>query len=107
MITGLIPIYLMKLNEEDWNEVVQAEFYIIEKTNEYILEERNGVHTYTVLKDGVTIFFSINNYDAKAAGLSGTYEDFYEYKNGDIINIISPNKEKLKGFCGWINRLTH
>lgn len=107
MITGLIPIYLMKLNEEDWNEVVQAEFYIMEKTNEYILEERNGVHTYTVLKDGVTIFFSINNYDAKAAGLSGTYEDFYEYKNGDNINIISPNKEKLKGFCGWINRLTH
>ena len=82
--------------------------YII-KTNEYILEERNGLHNYTVVKDGVTIFFSINNYDAKAAGLSGTYDDFYEYKNVNETssNIISPNKEKLKGFCGWINRLTH
>ena len=36
------------------------------------------------------------------------YDDFYEYSDeSNKTYIISLNEAKLKGFCGYINRLTH
>ena len=62
-------------------------------------------------------------------GLTGNYDDFFEVGGRpvpsddddeaaaagtaagescgvDLYRIVSINQEKLKGFCGWINRLT-
>ena len=53
--------------------------------------------------------FSIDTYDSKAAHLIGTYDDFFTYTNLDTNeqSIISPNEEKIKAFCAYINRLTN
>ena len=52
--------------------------------------------------------FSIEPYNSKADGLNGNYDDFFLYtdlkKNEKYI--ISPNEEKIKAFCAYINRLT-
>lgn len=106
------PVYIMFLNlDNDYQEVKEADAKITEKLNEYIETGKKGLVQYieNIEDDVNSINFSINNYDSKKAGLQGEYNDFYEYT--DNINnknlIISMNKEKIKGFCGWINRLTH
>lgn len=106
------PVYIMFLNlDNDYQEVKEADAKITEKLNEYIETGKKGLVEYieNVEDDVNSINFSINNYDSKKAGLQGEYNDFYEY-NDNMNNkslIISMNKEKIKGFCGWINRLTH
>jgi len=110
------PVYIMFLNtDNDYQEVKEADAKITEKLNEYIENGKKGLVQYieNIEHDKFSINFSINNYDSKKAGLQGEYNDFYEYTNNkndaknNKINIISMNKEKIKGFCGWINRLTH
>jgi len=110
------PVYIMFLNlDNDYQEVKEADAKITEKLNEYIETGKKGLVQYieNIEDDKFSINFSINNYDSKKAGLQGEYNDFYEYtdnKNNTKNNknlIISMNKEKIKGFCGWINRLTH
>ena len=110
------PVYIMFLNtENDYQQVKEADAKITEKLNEYIENGKKGLVQYieNIEDDKFSINFSINNYDSKKAGLQGEYNDFYEYtdnknntKNTKNL-IISMNKEKIKGFCGWINRLTH
>ena len=101
------PIFLMLNNKEGYNRVIDADSYLTDKTNQYISEERKDMVKYTILKEDNTVLeFSIYKFDYKSAGLSGTYDDFYEYRIENNTHIVSPNKEKLKGFCGWINRLT-
>jgi hypothetical protein len=106
------PVYIMFLNlENDYQEVKEADAKITEKLNEYIETGKKGLVQYieNIEDHDKSINFSINNYDSKKAGLQGEYNDFYEY-NDNMNNknlIISMNKEKIKGFCGWINRLTH
>ena len=51
------------------------------------------------------ISFSINTFNYKH--LQGEYNDFYSLTTSDgITYTISTNETKLRGFCGWINRLT-
>jgi hypothetical protein len=51
-------------------------------------------------------------------GLTGNYDDFYEIglraedevgdglvDESNLFRLLSTNHEKLKGFCGWINRI--
>ena len=111
------PVYIMFLNtDNDYQEVKEADAILTEKLNEYIETGKKGLVQYIENIEGdnkYSINFSINNYDSKKAGLQGEYNDFYEYTNhknntkNNTNNIISMNKEKIKGFCGWINRLTH
>jgi hypothetical protein len=110
------PVYIMFLNtENDYQQVKEADAKITEKLNEYIESGKKGLVQYieNIEHDKFSINFSINNYDSKKAGLQGEYNDFYEYTDNkndaknNKTNIISMNKEKIKGFCGWINRLTH
>jgi len=117
------PVYIMFLNlDNDYQEVKEADAKITEKLNEYIETGKKGLVEYIENIENIentdndnfnSINFSINNYDSKKAGLQGEYNDFYEYidnMNNTNYNkslIISMNKEKIKGFCGWINRLTH
>ena len=55
-----------------------------------------------------SIVFTVNTFNYTKMGLQGEYKDFYELiLEADGKNItISANEEKLRGFCGWINRLT-
>ena len=102
----MTTLYAMIINHDDYNKVEPTELYITEALNEYIATEQDTLVNYTS-KCAVPVTFTINKYNYTAAGLSGTYDDFYEYTKNDIKFIISFNKEKLCGFCGWINRLTH
>ena len=99
-------LYMMVVNYDTRNKVVPAELYITEALNIYISTGQYELVTYTSnCKEPVK--FSIKKYNYIAAGLSGTYDDFYEYSDEERkAFIISFNKEKLCGFCGWINRLT-
>ena len=61
-------------------------------------------------QDNITqraLVFSINTFNYKKMSLQGTYDDFYELNSHTgKTYIISYNKDKLFGFCGWVNRLT-
>ena len=100
-----MALYMMKENEMQYNEVVEADKYIGNILDEYIASGKKGFATYTVVQDGNNINFSLKEYDA--VGLKGNYDDFYEYRDADDkLTLVSYNKEKLRGFCAYINRLT-
>ena len=53
------------------------------------------------------IIFSINIFNYKKSGLQGTYDDFYQLNNHNgKTYFLSYNKDKLYGFCGWVNRIS-
>jgi hypothetical protein len=98
------PVFLMKINPEGYNTVDLAAPFLTEKMNLYIDTHKKGAVEYTDPQTDNA--FTLNNFDA--AGLKGIYDDFYTYTNVDEKNtIVSLNEIKLKGFCGYINRLTH
>ena len=98
------PVFLMKINTEGYNTVDLAAPFLTEKMHLYIDTQQEGAVEYT--DPHTEIAFILNNFDA--AGLKGIYDDFYTYTNVDEKNtIVSLNEIKLKGFCGYINRLTH
>lgn len=101
------PVFMLIVDKDDYNKVIHASECVTQKTNEYIEEERDELVNYTIYVNDRIINFSINKYDSVTAGLQGTYNDFYEYKDEKNTFLLSTNEEKLKGFCGWINRLTH
>jgi len=55
-----------------------------------------------------SLVFTIDTFNFINLKLQGEYKDFYELKIQPYGTnyIISANEEKLRGFCGWINRLT-
>lgn len=107
-------VFMMIQNPKGYNTVVQAKDYIAEKVQEYRTTEYRTTHekdeiNYTVTKDTILIQFSIKKYDSAAGGLKGNYDDFYVYTNNATNEeniIVSPNEDKIKGFCAYINRLT-
>jgi len=102
----MTTLYMMIFSHDTHNKVMPAELFITDALNAYINTGQEGLVNYKN-NDTDPVTFSINKYNYVAAGLSGTYDDFYEYTEGEEKFIISFNKEKLCGFCGWINRLTH
>ena len=101
-------VYMMIVDSEtDYNKVITAPEEITEKTNEYIDTKKEDLFYYSTS--------TIKKFNAVAAGLQGTYPDFYEYKeqeegkdtSSSVAFILSTDKEKLKAFCAYINRLTH
>lgn len=102
----MTSLYMMIVSYEAPNKIIPAELYVTDALNAYINTGQEELVNYTS-KGKEPVTFSINKYNYVAAGLSGTYDDFYEYTEGKKNKfIISFNKEKLSGFCGWINRLT-
>ena len=52
------------------------------------------------------IIFSITTFNYTKMGLQGIYDDFYQLNNHDGKRYyISHNRDKLYGFCGWVNRI--
>jgi len=78
-----------------------------DNTKQYIYDGDNiSMDDYTPSCSSAVIF-SINTFNYKRLSLNGVYDDFYELNNHNgKTYIISKNEDKLKGFCGWINRLT-
>jgi hypothetical protein len=100
-------VYVMLFNRQlGRNEVVFARDYQREAFNDYVNNNRSGKVDYTA-KNDATIKFSIDNFDYKNMGLQSNYDDFYHFIREDNIKyIMSTNEEKLRGFCGYINRIT-
>ena len=121
------PAFMMLLNPSGYNSFLPAPYYISEKLNEYITTNRVGKVEYTIIPEEEddkykTIHVTINNFDSVAAGLSGEYHDFYEccitvlicfnirsalIREKKEFNYVSLNEDKLRNFCGYINRLTN
>ena len=111
-------MFIMIFSNDTYNKVIPFKDFIphdnvLDLINDYILNDHiakgNSKKTqYNVNMYNNTIFvFSMNKYDYQSTGLLGNYDDFYEYSDAsNKTYIVSPNKEKLKGFCGYINRLT-
>lgn len=85
---------MMKYNPTGYNSIVKLPETISAKF-------ANFLHSET---DSTDLFMK---YDSVAAGLKANYDDFYIYKNLNEQTIISANEEKIKAFCGYINRLTN
>ena len=112
----------MYYDEKKERQVIKkTEDYQVEKLSEYIraLADKevidyavDNIKEYTVTSsEGLEpIIFTINTFNYIKLGLQSEYKDFFEIKVQQPINettyIISPNEETLRGFCGWINRLT-
>jgi len=110
----------MLISPDSYNKVIPFTEYnpdehVLEILRGYISSGVSGKKQYTLYKD--TMRFAVNKYNYRQTGLQGNYDDFYEYTleinkpdvNKPGINksyIVSPNEEKLRGFCGYINRLT-
>ena len=102
----MTTLYIMIISHDTQNKVIPAELYLTETLHAYINTGQEELVNYTS-KGKEPINFALNKYNYVTAGLSGTYDDFYEYTEGEQKFIISFNKEKLCAFCGWINQLTN
>jgi hypothetical protein len=84
------------------NKVVNSYSYQKEALNDYIDNHITEEKQYNPSPD---IKFKITKF--KANILSGEYDDFFTLiRDNDTSSIISKNKDKLKKFCGYINRIT-
>ncbi len=94
-------VFILMYNPSGYNSVIRVNKAISEKVEDYI---KLPDPKTTVVYDN----FSLNKYDSVVAGLKGNYEDFYTLTDLDTheSSIISPNEEKIKAFCAYINRLT-
>lgn len=102
MINTNMNVFMMKFNPFGYNTVEEMSENISEEFANFIKTPPDNANE------------SIQNvlfikYDSVAAGLKGNYDDFYIYINPatNEKSIISTNKEKIKAFCGYINRLTN
>lgn len=107
-------MFIMIFSNDSYNKVMPFKEFIpqdnvLELINDYINNEVSVKKQYNVnINNNTIIKFSMNKYDYISTGLQGNYDDFYEYS--DELNktyIVSHNEKKLKGFCGYINRLTN
>lgn len=119
----IIPAFIMLINPTGYNSFMPAPYYISEKLNDYINTNKKGKVEYIIIPEedvNKSIHIIINNFDYVNAGLKGEYNDFYEYiitqftnikpdliREKKVINYISLNEDKLRNFCGYINRLTN
>lgn len=113
--------FMMIMNPTGYNSFIPAPYYISEKLNDYINANKKGEVEYIIIpeEDEIkSIRIIINNFNYVKAGLKGEYNDFYECsislsfgynksRDKKEFNYISLNEDKLRNFCGYINRLTN
>jgi len=107
-------MFIMMFNNDTYNKVIPFKEYnimdnVLVAINEYIDNKISEKKNYILNENTNSVIkFSINKYDYMSTGLQGNYDDFYEYTDAfNKFYIISRNEDKLKGFCGYINRLTN
>lgn len=95
-------VYIM-INATSCRKVVEAYDYQQIALNNYI---DHGLVDLVEYGTDTEVCFSIGPFDYKKAGLSGEYDDVYNFiKEDATIFLISRNLEKLNGLCGFINRI--
>ena len=92
-------VFEMKYNQELGRQIINvANIYHTRKLLEYIS-----------LPTQQQIDYTIKPFDYTSMKLQGIYDDFYVLINNtsaEETSILSVNEDKLRGFCGWINRIT-
>ena len=73
-------------------------------------DDTSGRHVVTKATDEI-LETPLRPFDYVTLKLNGVYDDFYELGEAGttgftMYRVLSKNHEKLKGFCGWINRIT-
>jgi len=93
---------IIPLMEDISEEVIN--YIKLNKQTKYLIPNTN-TNKDTNNKDT----YSISSYNSSADGLRGNYDDFYNLININTgkQTIISPNEDKIKNFCAYINRLTN
>ena len=82
-------------------QVQEARWYQKEGLDTFISLARDS---YYYNRDGYK--FTVKKYDSVTAGLKGDYRDCYEIVREDQSTfLISYNSEKMRGLCGFINRV--
>ena len=115
-----MTVFMMVFNPTGYNNVVPLIEYFSEQVSnsiESFVEEsitqgppyKEKIVTETATATEKQLQFSINKYYSEPDGLTGNYDDFFTYTNltRNEQNILSPNEQKLKAFCAYINRLTN
>ena len=103
---------MMIINSDTSNKVVPVDDYITEPyireaLTTYVNTHKDNLKQYIFNTDAQQLCFSLNKFNYSAARLQGNYEDFYEYiDKANTTYIFSPNEEKLRVFCAWLNRIT-
>ena len=83
-----------------------------DNTKHYIADNDTGITASSSMPTHAqnhndAIVFNLNTFNYKELHLQGEYNDFYELITHDGTKyMLSTNEVKLKGFCGWINRIT-
>ena len=114
-----MKVFMMVFNPTGYNKVVPIVEYCNEpvaNSIESFIEEsitqgppyKEKIVTFTATATD-THHGSINKYYSEADGLTGNYDDFFTYTilATNEQHILSPNEQKLKAFCAFINRITH
>ena len=97
-VVMLAPDYQVKLLAEYTEALAQRSQPI-----DYAAD--NSIH-YTLTDPAINV--SLNTFNYIKMNLESEYKDFYEVVAGDgCRSILSANESTLRGFCGWINRLTN
>lgn len=99
-------VYIMINNKStNSNQIFQAYKYQQDAFNDYIKNERTNKFEYK-FKNGEIVFY-IEKFNSEELKLQQNYDDFLTFVREDgSKSIISNNIDKLKGFCGYVNRLT-
>ncbi len=96
------PVYIM-INTETYRQVVLARDYQQIALNNFI--ELRSTEPVEFGTDTENCFY-IGIFDSIKKGLSGDYNDVYDYiKNDDTTFLISRNYSKLSKLCGFLNRV--
>jgi len=83
-------LWEMRLGEDGYNRVTAASDDIKKNLDAFI---------------GGIVQMPIQLFDT--TGLQGNYLDFYTCTSGGTATTLSYNEQKLRGFCGWVNRITN
>ena len=94
------PVFII-IYKKNISSVVSAIDYQRDALNNYINIHREGIVEYNPSQG---IRFKIGPFDK--TGLKGEYNDFYYFiRDNSTKTIISRNKDKLRGFSAFRNRL--
>jgi hypothetical protein len=97
----MIRAFIMIDDNNMTKKIVPAYDYQELALNDYIDNQKTGRHQYII---NTSMSFYIDNFNS--TGLNNDYSDFYSFiREDDTISIISRNEDKLRGFCGFRNRL--
>ena len=95
------PFVLIYDKREKEYQVLEARGYQKEGLDTFISLGRDS---YYYSRNGYK--FTIRKYDSVTEGLKGDYSDCYEIVREDQSTfLISYNSEKMRGLCGFINRV--